>query len=167
MVAQGVLRHVSIEVSDIARSRSFYDRFLPRIGFRRFVAEGEYLGYTDGTVTVWLVRNLASRIRRRPPTGDEEVIAEHLAFHLPSAAAVRAVEAELAEAEIYPFFRGEEHPEFRRGYFSATWLDPDSVAVELYAIGGSARAPRKATGRRPARHTARRARAGRRRRASG
>jgi hypothetical protein len=167
MVARGALRHISFEITDVARSRWFYDRFLPRVGFRRFVAEPEYLGYTDGTVTVWLVRGRSPRIRRHPPTGEEEVIAEHLAFHLASAAVVRSVEAELTQDELYPFFRGEEHPEFRPGYFSATWIDPDGIAIELYSIGeGRSARRRRPTTRRGPRHTARRVRDGRRRRAS-
>jgi catechol 2,3-dioxygenase-like lactoylglutathione lyase family enzyme len=166
MVAKGTLRHLSLEVGDVVRSRAFYDRFLPRVGFRRFVAEAEYLGYTDGAMTLWLVRNPTPRIHRHPPTGEEEIIAEHIAFHMPSAAAVRAAEAELTAGELYPFFRGEEHPEFRPGYFSATWLDPDGVAIELYAIGAAPARRRRPSARRSARHTARRVRSGRRRRAA-
>ena len=165
MVGKGALRHLSLEISDVARSRSFYDRFLPKVGFRRFVAGPEYLGYTDGAMTLWLVRNPSPRIRRHPPTGDEEVIAEHIAFHFPTPAAVRSAEAELTEGEFYPIFRAEEHPEFRPGYFSATWVDPDGIAIELYSIGAGSARRRRPTTRRAGRHSARRVRAGRRRRA--
>ena len=164
MPAKATLRHISLEIADAQRSRVFYDRFLPPLGFRRFAAEAEYLGYTDGTMTVWLLRSHAPRIRRRPPTGEEEVIAEHIAFHLPSASSVRSIEAALLRQELYPFFRGEVHPEFRPGYFSATWLDPDGVALELYAIGEGRSARRPARARRKPHRATRPARAARRRR---
>jgi catechol 2,3-dioxygenase-like lactoylglutathione lyase family enzyme len=134
MAARSTLRHVSLEVSDIARTTWFYDRFLGELGFRRFVADANYVAFTDGDLTIWLIRDRSPRIRRRPPTGDEEVIAEHLAFHVDSAERVKAIEARLAKSELYPVFRAEEHPEFRSGYFSATWADPDQVVLEVYTV---------------------------------
>jgi catechol 2,3-dioxygenase-like lactoylglutathione lyase family enzyme len=134
MATRSSLRHLSLEVSDVARTTWFYDRFLGELGFRRFVADPNYVAFTDGDLTLWLIKDRSPRIRRRPPTGDEEVIAEHLAFHVESADRVRAIEARLAKAELYPVFRGEEHPEFRTGYFSATWVDPDQVVLEVYTV---------------------------------
>ena len=133
-MARGVLHHVSLEVSDIARARFFYDRFLLPMGYRRFVASDDYLGFTDGGMTIWLLKSPRPRIRRHPHSGDEEVIAEHLAFRLPSAGAVRAHESDLSKSELYPIFPSEEHPEFRAGYFSATWVDPDGIVLELYSV---------------------------------
>jgi len=135
-----VLKHVSLEVTDVARSEWFYDRFLGRLGFRRFVRDAGYLGYTDGTVTVWFVAARTPRVHRKPPTGDEEVVADHLAFEVGSADAVRAFEQELAKSDLVPYFRGEERPEFRPGYFSAIWTDPDQVVLEVYAVGPRPRA---------------------------
>lgn len=134
MPARAVLHHVSIEVTDVPRSRWFYDRFLPRLGFRRFVHDEGYAGYTDGDVTWWIVHGRPARISRKPPTGDEEVIAEHFAFRVASEGEVRSVQADLEKQEVYPIFRAEEHPEFRPGYFSATWVDPDQVAIEVYTV---------------------------------
>jgi catechol 2,3-dioxygenase-like lactoylglutathione lyase family enzyme len=134
MAARPSLRHLSLEVSDIARTTWFYDRFLGELGFRRFVAEPNYIAFTDGELTIWLIKDRSPRIRRRPPTGDEEVIAEHLAFHVDSAERVHALEARLAKAELYPIFRAEEHPEFRAGYVSATWVDPNDIVLEVYFV---------------------------------
>jgi catechol 2,3-dioxygenase-like lactoylglutathione lyase family enzyme len=134
MPARSTLRHVSLEVTDVARTTWFYDRFLGEVGFRRFVADPGYVAYTDGDVTIWLIHERSPRMHRRPPTGEEEVIAEHLAFHVESADRVRAIEAKLAKAELYPIFRAEDHPEFTPGYFSATWVDPDQIVLEVYTV---------------------------------
>jgi catechol 2,3-dioxygenase-like lactoylglutathione lyase family enzyme len=142
MDVRGVLKHISLEVSDIARTEWFYDRFLGRLGFRRFVRDAGYLGYTDGQLTLWFVAGRSPRVHRKPPTGDEEVVADHLAFEVGSPTSVQELEAELAKADIYPFFRGEEHPEFRPGYFSAVWTDPDQVVLEVYAVATVARRPK-------------------------
>ncbi|HEV2165570.1 MAG TPA: hypothetical protein VGS23_01120 [Thermoplasmata archaeon] len=168
-MARGVLHHVSLEISDVPRAQYFYDRFLVPMGFRRFVGTDAYLGYTDGAMTLWLLKSPKPRVHRHPPSGDEEVIAEHLAFRLPSSDEVRAREAALSREELYPFFRAEEHPEFRRGYFSASWVDPDGIVLELYAFSeGKARSPRtgRAAARRPTRTSARPRRAARRGRAA-
>src|SRR5690242_11042390 len=98
------IRHLSLEVSDVARTTWFYDRFLAELGYRRFVADAGYVAYTDGDVTLWLIHERSPRIHRRPPTGEEEVIAEHLAFHVDSAERVSAIEAKLAKSELYPIF---------------------------------------------------------------
>lgn len=169
-MARGVLHHVSLEVSDIARARYFYDRFLVPMGIRRFVAADSYLGYTDGEMTIWLLRSPKPRIHRTAPSGEEEVVAEHLAFRLPSADDVRSHEADLARAELYPIFRGEEHPEFRKGYFSASWVDPDGIVLELYAFPSRRAAPKRGArpsqkrprgSSRPVRHAKSRRRRGR------
>ncbi|MCI4357673.1 MAG: hypothetical protein L3J95_04820 [Thermoplasmata archaeon] len=168
-MVHGVLHHVSLEITDVVRAQFFYDRFLVPMGFRRFVIADAYLGYTDGTMTLWLLKSPKPRIHRHPPTGEEEIIAEHLAFRLPSTDAVRAREQTLEREELYPIFRGEEHPEFRPGYFSATWVDPDGIALELYAFEErrrKARRPVRAKPRRAARPTSARPRAGHRRRAA-
>ena len=157
MVGGAVLKHVSLEVSDVARTEWFHDRFLGRLGFRRFVRDASYLGYTNGDLTIWFLRSRTPRVRRSPPTGDEEVVADHLAFEVASPDEVRALETALGKEELYPYFRGEEHPEFRPGYFSAIWTDPDQVVLEVYAIAASPRARPKHTAKAKKTRTGRRA----------
>ena len=133
-MTKSVLGHLNIEIRDTKRSEWYYDRFLGRLGFRRFVRDPSYVAYTNDSLSIWLIRNSSGRISRRPLTGDEEVVAEHLAFRVASAAELASIEADLQRQELYPTFRMEEHPEFRPGYVSATWVDPDNVVLEIYAI---------------------------------
>lgn len=146
------IHHISFEVEDTRRSRWWHDRFLGRLGFRRFADDPTYLGYSNGSQTMWLLQSNSPRIRRRPPTGDEEVIAEHVAFKVGSGAEVAKIQEDLARQEIYPIFRCEEHPEFRPGYVSATWVDPDRIVLEVYFVpDAKKRAARAAHRRRPVR----------------
>jgi hypothetical protein len=156
VVVRAVLKHVSLEVSDIARTEWFHDRFLGRLGFRRFVRDVNYIAYTNGDQTLWFLRTRSPRVRRSPPTGDEEVVADHLAFEVGSQEEVQALETALDKEELYPFFRGEEHPEFRPGYFSAIWTDPDQVVLEVYAIAKGPKKRSKPSGKGAARKPARR-----------
>jgi catechol 2,3-dioxygenase-like lactoylglutathione lyase family enzyme len=149
------LRHVSIEVRDLARSSVFYDRFLGRLGFRRFVREADYAGYQGGRLAVWVLQGRPERVRRRPPTGEEEVVAEHLAFWVPSSDEVEAVQRDLERAELYPVFRAAERPEFRPGYVSAAWADPDQTVLEVYTVPARPASHRTRRARKPPRAPAR------------
>jgi hypothetical protein len=155
VVGGAVLKHVSLEVSDVARTEWFHDRFLGRLGFKRFARDASYLGYTNGDLTIWFLRSRTPRVRRAPPRGDEEVVADHLAFEVGSPAEVQAFEAALDKEELYPYFKGEEHPEFRPGYFSAIWSDPDQIVLEVYAI---AETPKRRAKPRPRSRSAKRRR---------
>jgi catechol 2,3-dioxygenase-like lactoylglutathione lyase family enzyme len=126
------LGHVCVEVRDIRPSLWFYDRFLGRLGFPKFVEDADYAGYGRGDFAVWVIRPSYERVRRRPVKDDEEVVAEHLAFRVDTAADVARVQEDLERQEIYPTYRCEEHPEFAPGYVSATWVDPDQNVLEVY-----------------------------------
>lgn len=156
--AAAEIRHISFEVEDIRKARWYHDRFLGRLGFHRFADDPTYLGYSNGSQTFWLLQSNAPRIRRRPPTGDEEVIAEHVAFKVGSGAEVAKIQGDLAQQEIYPIFRCEEHPEFAPGYVSATWVDSDKIVLEVYSVPE----PKKRAAR--AAHRRRTVRRGRRKR---
>lgn len=149
MPARAELHHISLEIRDTAATQWFYDRFLGQLGFRRFASEPTYLAYTDGTLTFWLMCPRNPRIRREPPNPEDEVVPEHLAFRVGSRDEVSRIEAELQRQGVYPLFRAEEHPEFRPGYFSASWVDPDQMVLEVYTTP-AARAAGKRTSRRKA-----------------
>lgn len=151
MAPKAELRHVSVEVRDVARARLFYDAVLGRLGFERFVQEPTYLGYTNGPVTFWVLHGAPARVHRAFPTGEEEVIADHFAFWLPTAAAVEAVQEDLIRREVYPLVRLAERPEFAPGYVSAIWSDPDGVVLEVYSTAPAATRKRRGPGRARAR----------------
>jgi catechol 2,3-dioxygenase-like lactoylglutathione lyase family enzyme len=146
MPVRAELHHISLEIRDTTATQWFYDRFLGQLGFDRFATEATYLAYTDGTLTFWLMRPHNPRIRREQPNPEDEVVPEHLAFRVGTRDEVSRIEQELQKQGVYPLFRAEEHPEFRPGYFSASWVDPDQMVLEVYTTPtGKRRAKR--TGR--------------------
>ncbi|MCI4346540.1 MAG: VOC family protein [Thermoplasmata archaeon] len=128
------LGHLSLEVADLDRSVPFYDRLLSRIGFRRSSRAPEHAVYRSDFLSVWLLRGSPPRVTRTPPTGEEPVLAEHIAFRVESPARLLRIERGLEREGIYPLFYGEERPELRSGYIATTWLDPDGFALELFAV---------------------------------
>jgi hypothetical protein len=131
------------------RSVPFYDRFLRRIGFRRSSRAPEHAVYTSPSMALWLLRGAPPRVSRAPPTGEEPVLAEHLAFKVESPARLRQIERALEREGVYPIFLGEERPELRQGYVASTWLDPDGFALELFALAIPDPPPRRTASARP------------------
>jgi len=122
-----MLDHVGFAVSDLARSRAFYEQALASIGIALIMevgselteAGGTALGFgRDGKPFFWI--------------GDNEQVGEgtHVAFAVPTRAEVDAFhEAALAAG-------GRDHgapglrPHYHPNYYAAFVLDPDGLNIE-------------------------------------
>jgi catechol 2,3-dioxygenase-like lactoylglutathione lyase family enzyme len=115
-----VIDHVTIGVSDFARSLAFYDAVLPFVGIERLYAEGDlFAGYGIGEKALFWIGG-----KPGPITG------MHIAFAATDRAAVdRFHAAGLAAGgrdNGAPGLRPHYHP----GYYGAFVLDPDGHNVE-------------------------------------
>jgi catechol 2,3-dioxygenase-like lactoylglutathione lyase family enzyme len=115
-----MLDHVTIGVSDIERSKNFYDRALRPLGITRLYAEGErFAGYGGGSKAFFWIG-----WRDSPQTG------AHIAFTAPDRAAVdRFHDEAMAAGGIDngpPGLRLNYHPT----YYGAFVLDPDGHNIE-------------------------------------
>src|SRR5712692_1610339 len=100
---RGNIRHVEINVSAFERSKAFYHDFL------------EWLGYKD------------SGFHRR------RVGLNHIAFQAKSRADVDRLYSEfLVPRSIRVLYGGpKEYPEYRKGYYSVYFEDPDRIKLEF------------------------------------
>jgi catechol 2,3-dioxygenase-like lactoylglutathione lyase family enzyme len=120
------VHHVKLPVSDVGRSRAWYERVL---GFQlviEFVEDGEVRG-------VALQRKdcpTQLALRQDPPRAQALAGFDALALHVPARDDVRAWEAALDEA-------GEQHGGLVTGHRGGTVLvglhDPDGIEIRLYA----------------------------------
>ena len=128
-----MIDHISLPVSDYARSRAFYDKALGALGYkvameitdspglrRRRLRPGRAAG-----ARVLDRRRAVSRVRRRyTPDG------QHIAFQAPSRAAVDAFHAAALAGggrdNGLPGLRPHYHP----NYYAAFVLDPDGHRLE-------------------------------------
>jgi catechol 2,3-dioxygenase-like lactoylglutathione lyase family enzyme len=119
-----MLDHVSIGVSDLARSRQFYDAVLKPLGLVQIVdfGRGADWGATAGQTGVEFTITLEDAVA--PSRG------MHLCFRAPSREAVRAFYRAALEHGGHddgaPGLRPQYHPD----YFAAFVLDPDGYRVE-------------------------------------
>lgn len=115
-----MLDHVTIGVSDIGRSREFYDRALKPLGIARLHAEGAtFAGYgSDGKAFFWIGLRGAAQS------------SVHVAFAAPDRATVdaffTAALAAGAQDNGKPGLRPQYHPD----YYGAFVLDPDGHNIE-------------------------------------
>jgi catechol 2,3-dioxygenase-like lactoylglutathione lyase family enzyme len=127
-----IVGHVGIEVSNLMNSKKFYRALLEGLGFTVIMEEGDTIGFSNQCFQVWVSEEKKSRVRRGAPTGEEFVVADHLAILVGDKAAVDAVERRMKKNGYEALFPCEEHAQFEPGYYAVSFCDPDNYVVEVY-----------------------------------
>jgi catechol 2,3-dioxygenase-like lactoylglutathione lyase family enzyme len=113
-----MLDHVSLKVSDFARSQAFYDQILKPLGLGRMMGDGEHFaGYGDDRPFFWIGAGPGGGVA-------------HVAFAAKDRATVDAFHAQALAAggrdNGAPGVRAHYHP----NYYGAFVLDPDGHNIE-------------------------------------
>ena len=114
--AGAMIGHVGVEVASISKSRKFYSALLANLGFDVILENENTLGFSNLIFQIWLAKPQKLRVKRESPSGEEFIVADHLAILAESREAVDAVEREMSKSGFAPLFPCEEHPEFCPGY---------------------------------------------------
>ena len=122
--------HIELNVSNLEASTQFYLRALRPLDFRMADRGEGYVRLTNGkdavVVLCPVVAKHAHRHYHRKGVG-----LSHFALTVDSRAAVDAFEAHLAELGIPLLGEGKLHTEYRRGYSTLAFEDPDRIMVEI------------------------------------
>lgn len=122
-----MLDHVSIGVTDIRRSRRFYDLVLRPLGLVRIVDFGDGQGSDYGTAP----GSLGVEFTITEESGDVAPSqGAHLCFRAPDRAAVHAFYAVALAAGGRDDGPPELCPQYHADYYAAFVLDPDGHCVE-------------------------------------
>ncbi|MCC8956805.1 VOC family protein [Bradyrhizobium sp. Pear77] len=115
-----MLDHVTIGISDIERSKTFYDAALRPLGITRLYAEGaEFAGYgVRPKAFFWIGR------RATPQTG------AHIAFAANDRATVDRFYDDAIKAGGRDNGRPGIRPHYHANYYGAFVLDPDGHNIE-------------------------------------
>jgi len=114
--------HVSIDTSDLARSRAFYTALL---GYEPVLVRAAYVRFRSAEPGLVLALNAAPA--RAPGTGN----VQHLGILFHEGAGLRAARERLARAGFAT--RGEEHTECCYAELDQYWaIDPSGVRWELF-----------------------------------
>jgi len=124
--------HVGIEAKNLNESKKFYKTLLEGLGFSIIMDTNEGIAFANQNFSVWLGEMRDSRVERKAPTGEEFVVADHLAILVPDKETAYKIEAIMKQNGFEPLFPCEEHPQFEPGYFAVSFCDPDNYVIEIY-----------------------------------
>jgi len=129
---QAIVGHVGIEVTNLKKSKKFYKPLLEGLGFKIMMDTEDGLGFANQNFSVWIGELRESRVKRKAPTGEEFVVADHLAILVQDKKAVYDIEKEMKKNGFEALFPCEEHPQFEKGYYAVSFCDPDNYVIEIY-----------------------------------
>lgn len=120
-----MLDHVSIPVSDLERSSSFYDAVLAPLGVERRIERTGAIGYGAGPVPgFWLLA------RDPDPGGATPGKGLHVCFHAANAEAVHAFHAAGLAHGARDAGAAGPRPHYTAGFYGAFLIDPDGYKIE-------------------------------------
>ena len=129
---QAVIGHIGIEVSNLANSKKFYRTLLDKLNFKVIMDNKDTTGFSNQSFQVWVSELRRPRVKRQAPTGEEFVVADHLAVLVQDKVMVDTVAREMKKNGYEALFPCEEHPEFMPGYYAVSFCDPDNYVIEIY-----------------------------------
>jgi catechol 2,3-dioxygenase-like lactoylglutathione lyase family enzyme len=129
--------HISIRVSDYAKSRKFYAGLFDFLGFEVSEDYGSTIGWTNGRTRYWIA---AAEGRKKHRIGD--VGLHHYAFELRSRKDVDALQGYLEGQGVRIV---DPAAEYYEDYYAVFFLDPDGLKLEGMKYGE--KLPKKATKR--------------------
>ena len=123
--------HLVIKVGDYDRSKHFYGRLFPFLGFEISDEYDDMIGWTNGNTRFWISRADPEGRKRKYRIGD--VGFHHYAFQLRSRKDVD---------ELQEFLQNELHAtivdpagEYYDDYYAVFFLDPDGLKLEGMKYG--------------------------------
>ena len=129
----GSLNHVVITVNDLAKSRAFYDRLLPSLGYRLLFEEKDAFGFR-GADGLKLFFAAAHQENKGVPFDRYRVGLHHLAFNASDRAFVDSVHGKLVEWGVVIVDPPAEYPQYEPGYYAVFFLDPDGIKLEVVHV---------------------------------
>jgi catechol 2,3-dioxygenase-like lactoylglutathione lyase family enzyme len=120
-----MLNHVSIGVSDIARTKRFYDAVLEPLGYRCLSDGAGSLGYGDEVIAFWIST-------AKHPVPADEASGLHFCFTAPTRQSVNAFHAAALPNGGRDNGRPGLRDDYGPDYYAAFVVDPDGYRIEAY-----------------------------------
>jgi glyoxylase I family protein len=122
----GAVHHIDLTVSDFRRSKEFYGRVLPLMGFERLPKEVGAVAW--GGASIIAIQPAKPEEKDRPHSRYAPGL-HHLALSAPSRAAVDTLHTELVALGVTILDPPAEYP-YSPGYYAVFFADPDGLKLE-------------------------------------
>jgi catechol 2,3-dioxygenase-like lactoylglutathione lyase family enzyme len=133
---RGQMHHLDVTVSDVARSKPFYELVLGFLGY-------ECVKSTDD-IAVWDLRlpdgvaGIAIRRAQHPREHDRYTVGlHHFAWNADSRRDVDRLHRQLVEAGVTILDAPAEYPQYGAGYYAVFFADPDGLKLEYVHYNGA------------------------------
>jgi catechol 2,3-dioxygenase-like lactoylglutathione lyase family enzyme len=117
--------HIVIRVSDFEKSKAFYGKLLPFLGFKILDEYPDAIGWTNGKTRYWIGQADAEGRNHKHRIGD--VGFHHYAFELRSRKDVDDLQAFLKKEGVAIVDPADEYYD---DYYAVFFLDPDGLKLE-------------------------------------
>jgi catechol 2,3-dioxygenase-like lactoylglutathione lyase family enzyme len=117
--------HISIRVGDYERSKAFYGKLMPFLGFKLLDEYGDAIGWTNGKTRFWIGPADAEGRKHKYRIGD--IGLHHYAFELRSRKDVDALQDFLKRERVKIV---DPAGEYYDDYYAVFFLDPDGIKLE-------------------------------------
>jgi catechol 2,3-dioxygenase-like lactoylglutathione lyase family enzyme len=114
-------------VSDIARSKQFYDGMFSKLGWESHTEEEEAKAWSKDTFSFWI----APAKSKGPARHKDGVGIDHLAFRVETKDEVDDFYAWLKEIDTTIEIPPKPFPEYSESYYSVFFHDPDGTRLEV------------------------------------
>ena len=130
----GGVHHVFLTVNDLARSREFYARLMPRLGYPAMWEYDGSVGWLSPAGSFW-IKQASPELAGATFSKDRVGLCE-VAFRADSRDEVDALGRDLAALGARVVDPPREYPEYVPGYYAVFFADPDGIKLELVHIPG-------------------------------
>ncbi len=120
--------HLVIRVSDLDRSKRFYDAVLGFMGFELEWDLGDVVGWNNGVTMFWIGQADEQGKRRKHRAGD--VGYHHYAFEVAERAQVDELYDFLLAQKVEIVDPPAAYASYGEGYYAVFFLDPDGMRLE-------------------------------------
>jgi catechol 2,3-dioxygenase-like lactoylglutathione lyase family enzyme len=120
-----MLDHVSIGVSDIARTKVFYDAALKPLGYTCLSSGETSLGYGRDAVRLWISASAS-------PVPADMASGLHFCFAAPNRKSVDAFHKAALSAGGQDNGKAGLRADYGENYYAAFAIDPDGYRIEAY-----------------------------------
>ena len=135
---QPIIDHIEITVKDLEQTVSFYDQFLPLLGFSPDKKTAAYIASHDKHVVEYSHPNLCIALTSPRESLKDEVVhrrrpgaLHHLAFKAVTRKEVDAVYAQLVEMNADIVSAPRLYPEYHENYYAVFFKAPDGIKFEV------------------------------------